>query len=205
MITVLKAAGATIANGALSFWYQGVDGQLADVAAVSMQILAADGVTEVQAKGALDVTDTPGSNRKGTGHYAGAWDSSTATAGMFVVRWFYKVASTDAEQSFDLPFELVAAAYPFGPHYTTIKSLRDEGLPGPTGSGAYSDAQAQSMIVRASRYVEHFTGRIFEAVYKSISVDGTSARALLLQEAICAIEEVTIQSARAFTAALVFA
>jgi hypothetical protein len=193
MITVVKAAGATIANGVLSFWYQGADGTLADVAAVSMQILAEDGTTSVLAKTALNVTDAPGSNRKGTGHYAGVWDSSAATAGMFVVRWFYKAESTDAEQSFDLPFELVAAAYPFGPHYCTIKSLRDEGLPGPSGSGAISDVQAQAAIVSASRYIEHFTGRSFEAIYKTVSVDGTGARALLFDEPICAFEVANIK------------
>jgi hypothetical protein len=108
MITVVKAAGATIANGALSFWYQGADGQLADVFAVSVQILNADASSTVLAKTALSTT----TNRKGIGHYAAAWDSSAATAGMFTVRWFYKVVSTDAEQSFDLPFELVASGVP---------------------------------------------------------------------------------------------
>lgn len=187
MITVAKSAGATVANGALSFWYQGADGLLADVAALSVQILDSAGA-EVLAKTALDVD---GVNHVGTGHYAAAWTPGAAAVGLYVVRWFYQVALTDDETSFDLTFELVAVPYPAGPQYCTVASLRSEGLPA-TGTGGKTDAEAQAAIVRASRYVEHFTGRTFVAVRKPVRLNGTGARALLLDEPIVALEEMSI-------------
>lgn len=187
MITVSKPAGATLANEALSFWYQDEYGSLADVFAVSIKIDTAAGGA-VLAKTTLSTAAAPGGNRVGIGHYAYAWAPGASAAGAYVVTWFYRVESGSDEQSFSLPFELTDALYPFGPHYTTIYALREEGL---TTSMA-NDAKAQAAIVRASRFIDHLTGRTFEARRKTVRLDGTSSRTLLLNEPIAALENVEI-------------
>ncbi len=181
MIAVSKSLGATLANGALSLWVQSAAGALIDVFAASVQILDTAGA-DVVAKTALDMT----ANRLGLGHYAAAWTPGAASVGQYTVRWFYTVADGDAEQSFDLDFELRAKPYS-GPHYCTVQDLRDEGLP-----ASIAEAAVQAMIVRASRYVEHFTGRSFTADRKVLALNGTSSRVLMLNEPIVAIEETLI-------------
>lgn len=159
---------------------------LADVFSVSIQIVKPDG-TDAVAKTALGMADAPAGTRVGIGHHAYAWTPGSNGVGLYTVRWYYVVASGDAEASFDLPFELVAVPYPPGPQYCTVESLAAEGFP-----ASFSAAQTQTAIVRASRYVEHFTGRTFVPVRKVLRVDGTSSRALMLDEPIVAMEDVQI-------------
>ncbi len=190
MVTVSKSLNATVANGALTFWYQGADGLLADVFAVSFQIFDAAG-TQVLAKTALNTAPAPAGSRVGLGRYAAAWTPGAAAVGLYSVRWYYTVASGDTETSFDIPFELVAVPYPAGPHYCTVASLRDEGLAS-TGTGAVTDARAQAAIVRASRYVELYCGRSFTHIRKAVRLNGSSSRILLLDEPLVAVEEIEI-------------
>ena len=183
MLAVSKSAGATVANGALSLWVQTPAGLLCDVfsAAFSIENAAGDEVVE---RAELDVVGS----RLGVGHYAAVWapDPDDDEVGRYLVRWFYTVADGDDEQSFAQEVELVDRPYS-GPHYCTVYDLLDEGL-----SSSVPAARAQAMIVRASRYVEHFTGRTFDGTRKTIRVNGTGGRALLLNEPIIALEATRI-------------
>lgn len=189
MISVVKAVGATVANGALQLVYQDTQGILRDVFAASYQIWTSDFVTQkfpVSGRQALDVVVPSGVNRAGVGRYNATWTSSAETGARYAVRWFLTPKTGDAEITFDQEFELVPNAYR-GPHNCGLQDLRDEGLP-----TTVTDAQAQLKIVAASRYGEIFTGRRFGAFYQTIELDGTGARTLLLSEPIVAIEKAVI-------------
>lgn len=208
MIAVSKSAGATVANGALTFIAQyregNFSGMLVDVFAVSVEVLDQDG-NDVLSKTALDVTapvfdsngnqtQAPGVNRLGLGRYAAVWATPTCNVGRYTLRWFYTWDSTSSEKTFDLECEVVAKPYPTGPHYCSVPDLREEGLLS-TGTTGIPDVVVQRQIVRASRYVEMFTGRTFDPVYKPLVVDGTSSRAVMLREPIVALESVNIVDA----------
>ena len=70
--------------------------------------------------------------------------------------------------------------------YTTIAALRDAGVT----TAQASDARLTSVIALASTMIDRFTGRTFGATTKTIRLDGTGARALLLNEVIVSIDEI---------------
>ncbi len=198
MISVDKVFGATLANGALSFACQvrlSLDGNvpagtLQDVYSVAFQIFDAN-YSSVASRTSLNTT----TDRLGLGRYAATWAPGSAAVGQYFVRWYYKVLSTDAEKSFDQEFELVAIPYT-GSHYCTVYDLTEMGLP-----STVTPARAQKMIVLASKYAEIYTGRgpyAFDPQYKTIEVDGSSARAILLGEPIVALEGVQMTIVSAF-------
>jgi hypothetical protein len=131
------------------------------------------------AKATLDVT----ANRIGPGRYAATWDSSAVALGRYMVRWYYQVTSTSAWVSFDQEFEVANVPYQ-GAAYCTVYDLANDGM----ASANSGDGSAQKLIAQCSRYIEFYTGRTFSPTYKLITVSGTFARALLLDEPICAIE-----------------
>lgn len=215
MLSVAVSVGATLANGALSLWVQDPQqgGTLFDVFAAAYEIIDATG-NVIVSKTVLDVTHAPSTgNRAGCGHYVVAWAPGSATVGQYTIRWFYTYTDPtglngdgvltnngdgtiidNVEHTFDQEFELVAVPY-VGPHYCAVYDLKAEGLP-----SNITAAQAQTAIVRASRYVEYFTGRYFDAVYKQMLADGSSARALLLNEPIVAVEKILLSVISSFGA-----
>lgn len=209
MISIVKSVGATVANAALTLHvfnvsYNGTlqgatstDGFLTDADSAAFVILDSAGaqVYPVSGHHALTLTDAPAGSRLSAGRYAAVWLPDVSNAvGQYLVRWFF-VRNGAPEETFDQEIELVTLPYA-GRNYCTIKDLRDEGLT----TGMAADAQAQGMIVRASMYAEHFTGRRFVPEYKSIDIDGTGGRAVLLDEPIIAIQEVKLNFVTNFTA-----
>ncbi len=194
MISVAKSTQATLANGALTLWVQDSDGFNVDVYSAAIQIVKPDG-TDALAKTALTVS---GPQHLGLGHYAFAWDPTAQTVGgPYTVRWFYQLIDKNtllplAEASFDQEMELTAKPYA-GPNYCTIYDLQAEGL-----DAAITVDRAQALISRASRYVENFTGRRFGPTYKVVTIDGSQARALLIEEPIVMIEKILLTVVSAF-------
>lgn len=194
MIYVAKSTQATLANGALTLWVQDADGFSVDLYSGAIQILDGDGAT-VLVKTALTVV---GPQHIGLGRYAFAWDPGSAAVGQYTVRWFYQVLATDmvspvaAEASFDQEMELVAKPYA-GANYCTVYDLQAEGL-----ASDVTAARAQALIVRASRYVENFTGRRFGVTHKVATIDGSQARALLIEEPIVMVEKILLTVVSAF-------
>ena len=74
------------------------------------------------------------------------------------------------------------------PAYTTIAALRAEGV---TEAQA-DDARLTLLISLVSTLIDRYTGRTFEPVAKTITVDGHGGRALLLHEPIISIDSITI-------------
>lgn len=187
MLSVVKSVGATVANGALPLVYQTREGFLTDVFAAGFRILDANltQVYPVSGTQALNLV----TSKVGTGRYNATWVSSAEVPTIptrYFVRWYVTPASGDTEVVFDQEFELVIKAYS-GPYYCFVSELRDEGLP-----ASVTDVQAQAMAVRASKYVEWFTGRKFYPQYRSTDFDGKGSRGLVLDEPIVAVESVTV-------------
>jgi hypothetical protein len=111
-----------------------------------------------------------------------------------MIRWSYRLGAPGAsEYAFDQEFELVPMAYP-GVNYCSLYDLINNGL----DSAATYDGAAQRLIVQCSKLIEHYTGREFAPSFKVVTACGTSGRALLLDEAIVAVEGLVVDSARDF-------
>jgi hypothetical protein len=134
-------------------------------------------------------------NRLSTGRYAATWAPGSAAVGQYAVTWFFTRAIGALEESFSEEFELVLKPY-VGPNYCTVYDLRSEGLT----TQAANDAKCQIAIVRASRYVDMFTGRGFGPTFKSIDVDGTGGRAVMFDEPIIGVDSINISFVTDFTA-----
>lgn len=180
-LTVVKAEGASIANQAISLWVQSTTGWLSDPLAVSWQLFGPDGgqVWPAAAGTSEDLDLT--ASRVSSGHYCATWNSSAAVVGRYTVRW--SVTTASERRVFDQELEVVGQAYS-GAHYCTVADLRVEGLT----PARFPERAAQMLIVKASKYVERFTGRVFGAIAKTVRLDGTNARALLLNEPIVALD-----------------
>jgi hypothetical protein len=194
MIAVVKPAGATVANKALQLVVQDAKGLLTDVYSASFKIL--DTTTAAREADPLQIWPTTVGNsqtinvstdRLGPGRYAAVWTPGSAGYGRYIVRWYYQFTVSQTPITFDQEFELVPVAYQ-GPAYCTVYDLKAAGL----ASASASDGVAQRLIVQASRFIEHYTGRQFSAAYKVLNISGSSGRALLLEEPIIALETVIL-------------
>jgi hypothetical protein len=201
MIAVVKSAGATVANKALQLVVQDANGLLTDVYSASFQIF--ETTTPALEAAPSQIYPTTVGNRQtidvvtqrlGTGRYAAIWTPlTTHGVGRYMVRWYYQFSVSADPTVFEQEFELAPVAYQ-GPHYCTLYDLKAIGMPAATAS----DHVAQKLIVQASRWIEHYTGRQFAAAYKSIRSSGNSGRALLLDEPIVALDSVTLDYAGDF-------
>lgn len=207
MIPIVKSVGATAANRALvlNVWnvnYLGTsptetNGFFTNADTAAYQIFRADGTQVFPGSGrqALTLTDAPAGARISKGRYVATWAPAIGDAvGAYFVRWFF-VRQGAPEETYDQEIELVAAPYS-GHAYCTVQDLRDEGLT----TGMASDAAAQKMIVIASSYVEHFTGRTFGSQFKSIDIDGTGGRAVQIGEPVIAVSQILLNFVSNFTA-----
>jgi hypothetical protein len=200
MLAVVRGVGATLANGALPLVYQDSDGILRDIYSAAFQVFTGTLVqifpATVDTKSTVDVAIS-GASRAGVGRYNALWASAaTLPIGRYYVRWFVVPSLGATEISFDQEFEVLSQPYTLNsPHYCALYDLREEGLLATT----LDDAAAMRAIVRASRYVEMYTGRTFTPVYRTIDVDGGGGRALLLNEPIVAVESISVSGNSLFT------
>lgn len=176
------------------------NGALVDVAVLEFQVFDVTGVaTQVFPavpgdRQALDpTTDAPAGDRLSLGHYAATWTPDVAEAlGSHEIRWFFKLAPADPEQSFTESFEVVdqVTATPVN-GYATLADVRAEGVPS-SGVGAVSDARIIAQIEVASRMIDAYTGRFFNPRPATLRLDGTGRRGLLLGDPIVSVSAVTI-------------
>lgn len=202
MFSVVKSIGATVANRALPLWCQTTatpnllnPGCLQDVSAAYFQIFNSLGAqiypAQAGEKQAVDLV----AHKIGTGYYAAVWNSAQAAVGLYSIKWYVTpIAAGSEENIFEQEFEVVTAPYK-GRNYTTIQALRDDGL----SATRVPDAAASRLIVTASEYVEMYTGRVFCPIPKTIRVDGTNGRSLLLDEPIVAIKGLAVSLVSQFT------
>jgi hypothetical protein len=214
MLTVVKSQGATLANLALPLVVQTTStitqdgttnaslnpGLMVDAFYAAYQIYSFDG-TQVypSTAGTWEIID-PVADHVETGLYAAHWDTTGTPGpalGAYYIQWQVVPLDGDPVKTFSQDFEL--ASMPVnrqGPNYTSIQSLRDEGLT----SAKLSDAAAVRLIQTASQYVTMFTGREFLAQRKTLRVDGTNGRDLPLEEPIVAISGLAVSLVSQFTA-----
>jgi hypothetical protein len=200
------------AHPALSFISQYV-GQAVPAAALSWRILdlttpanetnLVELVASTVVDLALDVLVFDPNNPT-AGYYAPRWTvPSGAALGRYAIEWTYTL-TTPASQAFTnfitepalqgtvrKVFEVTSA--PSGsraPQYSLVADARDFLGCGPD----VSDTQLQKLIVRASRYVERITGRVFEPRFAYRRMGGNSSRRLLFGDPIVAVSSVGIDT-----------
>lgn len=129
------------------------------------------------------------------GRYAAAWTPGGAEPlGAHRIRWFIKTAPASAEVTFAEDFtviagpEVTAGAGPVVDGYVTIAELRAEGIT----TAMASDARLGAVIARVSRQIEFWTGRFFAPRAKTVKLDGTGNRKLLLGDPIISVSRVRI-------------
>lgn len=167
------------------------DGLLKDVISATFEIKDKNGTT-TEGPTAVDLTDCPTGDRLGRGRYHANWTvPTTETKGAHTVTWIYDFVAAGPKSTYARDFEVLGSVKnPLARLYTSIARMRDEGI-------KPQDAKAERLhllIELAGQYVEMFTGNVFEAVGKDMDLDGTGARAILLDEPIVAIGDVAIDT-----------
>ena len=203
MTTIARLQASSAGNPLLDVFFR-ASGVLTDVALLQFivyELVSVPGVETQVYPLSGRATANLVTDRVELGRYAAAWTpGSGEVLGAHRIRWFFKVLSSSSEQQFAEDFTVVdaggvaTASAEASLGYTTIANLRDEGV---TTSMA-SDDRLVKLIARASRLVEHWTGRVFMPTPKTIKVDGTGRRGLLLDEAIISISEVHVLDAFGF-------
>ncbi len=203
MTTIARLQPSSAGNPLLDVFFKasGVPSDVALLQFIVYELVTVPGVETQVYPPSGRATANLVTDRVETGRYAAAWTPGGAEVlGAHRIRWFFKLLSSSSEQQFAEDFTVVDAAGAATASatssigYTTIAELRAEGV---TASMA-SDDRLTRLIARASRLVEHWTGRVFAPVSKTIKVDGTGARGLLLDEAIISISEVHVLDAFGF-------
>jgi hypothetical protein len=144
-------------------------------------------------KATIDVdNDCPTGGRLGLGRYAATWALASDLAfGKHEIRWFWKRTATSAEQTVAAPVEILASAGVLqNTRYASVSDIRAEGVL----LADATDARVQLAIISASKYIEKVTGRVFEAQYKTLKVDGRGSHVLLLHEPIIAVELIQLST-----------
>jgi hypothetical protein len=193
MHTLARSQTSSASNPILDT-YLVVAGVLTDVYSLEFFIdeyvtaATATRVTPAMGRTAINVV----TDRVSVGRYAVPWViGGSAPVGTYKVTFYFKLLVSSVEQSYSQVFEVVSSIAPtaYGSSLATVKSLRDEGVP-----ASYSDSLLLLKLIEASREVEDYTGRMFGPTYKSFHVDGTGSPALLLEEPIIGIGDVTIMT-----------
>ncbi len=164
------------------------DSFLKDIDAGTFTIKAPDGST-VAGPTAIDTADCPVGHRLGTGRYVAPFTTPSTPKGVYTVEWSFTFVSGGPSYTQTQSFEVLGTVgNPLARTYTTVEAMRAAGIkPTKIKAGALRD-----LIVLASAYVDMFTGRFFEATAKTVKVDGTGARGLLLNEPIVAVAGASI-------------
>ena len=147
-----------------------------------------------------DVTAAPG--RFAAGSYY-AYDNTnsqgwtpdvSADLGSYRIYWRWKYLSTSSYQtdSEDFTVEVESVGSPgTETMYCSVQDMRDEGVPD-SGYGAVTDDRLTTLIQRASRLIDMYTGRWFEPRTKTFTIDGKGTVSLLLEQPIISITSVML-------------
>lgn len=140
---------------------------------------------------AITLTACPTGHRIRLGTYVAPWAvPSNASIGRHTATWYYKEAATSDEVTWSQTFEVVRQIFdPRAPLYAFVDDLRCDVCDVKRTS---DDRKLSELLAMASRYVERYTGRFFEAKSQNVYRDGRASPALRLQDPIIAIGEVAI-------------
>ena len=164
-------------------------GFLRDIVSGTFRILRPDGTEEVPST-AIDIADCPAGNRLSTGRYVAPFTvPASPPLGVWTIEWTYKHTDTGNDRTQTIAFEVLGSvSNPLARVYTTVSAMRAAGVT----TDQANAGKLRDIIELASSYVEHFTGRFFVPLAKTILVDGNGSRGLLVNEAIVAIANINI-------------
>lgn len=121
----------------------------------------------------------PSGDKIDTGHYVALYTPPlSALLGTYEIRWYFKLTlaspETQSREEFEVLPEVVGAT---SAGYTSVAAMREEGV---TETQA-SDNRLMTLIARASRSLEMFTGRWFEPRSHTFLMDGRGGPILQLE------------------------
>jgi len=183
-------------------WFTSIGNVKTDMYLVEVRIEYIATSTQVfPATGWEDVTAAPGRFDEGSYYVydntngCGWTPAIDAELGSYRVYWRWKYLSTSAYQTGeeDITVEIESTGSPgTETMYCSVEDMRDEGVPS-TGSAAVSDDRLTTLIQRASRLIDMYTGRWFESRSMTFTLDGKNALLLLLEQPIIRIDSVKIE------------
>ena len=167
------------------------DGFLGDIDNGTYRILDSAG-TEIIAATAFNTADCPTGDRLGIGRYVIPFTvPASPELGTWTVELSYQHTATGGTRTQTLSFEVLGkVSDPLSRTYTTVAAMRAAGIK--AGPGGVTADELRNLIILASQYVEHFTGRYFVPVAKTIKVDGNGARGIQINEPIIAIAQARV-------------
>jgi len=185
-------------------WFTSINNVKVDMFLVEFQIFyiggGLPGTQVFPATGWEDVTSAPGRFAEGS-YYAydntlgqGWTPDVTADVGQYRIYWRWKYLSTSSYQtdSEDFTVEVESTGSPgTETMYCSVQDMRDEGVPD-SGYGAVTDARLTTLIQRASRLIDMYTGRWFEPRTMTFSLDAQNAMTLFIEQPIISISSVSI-------------
>ncbi len=194
MSSIVQNEAVTASNPQVFFVLQ-VDGKNTDVLTLSRSVFLcnADGTfTSVIADAALNITDAPTGTRIAKGVYHANFTATSYTIGTYEVRWTYTYtgsAALTAVQRFEV---LDPAFFSRGGDYVGYADSVELRKISPFDIKTVG--QVQSLINKASKRIEAFTGRFFEPRYAVKKIDGRNTRGLMLGEPIVGISKVELET-----------
>lgn len=185
-------------------WFTSINNVKVDMYLVEFQIFyigaGLPGTQVFPLSGWEDVTSAPGRFAEGS-YYAydntdgcGWTPDVSATVGAYRIYWRWKYLSTSAYQtdSEDFTVEVESVGSPgTETMYCSVQDMRDEGVPS-SGYGAVTDARLTTLIQRASRLIDAYTGRWFEPRTMTFLLDGKGSVSLLIEQPIIRIDSILL-------------
>ncbi|RTL15993.1 MAG: hypothetical protein EKK55_25000 [Rhodocyclaceae bacterium] len=170
------------------------DGTLADPFSLTFEVLDVSDAekrgtpVQVAAPTAVNLT----ADKVGLGHFAASWTvPSTASLGRHFIVWRMVLVEGGPVVEWAQPFDVVGSRLlvPRGVELLALVSdVRAEGVPAAT-----EDGRILEQISTASRELVQWTGRpSFTPQARTVALDAPDARALLLDEAVIAVESISI-------------
>lgn len=180
-------------NPLLQFFYQ-EKGRLTDITDLEFEIVDVTSKSSIFSSGALDVADCPTGVKLGLGRYAALIvDTSGYDVGTHRITWTYKVTPTGPERKWSQIFEVLdSVAFPTGAGFRTYVTSASM-----LAANAFAGCDASSLQragLEIAEQIEALTGRFFEPRYVEMKLNGTDASALVMQEPIIGISEVSVLS-----------
>jgi len=132
----------------------------------------------------------PTGHKLDTGHYVAEYTPElTEPIGTHQIRWFFRLTDTSLEQQFIEEFEVLAEVVGGATSgYCSVQDLRDEGVP----ASVADDARLQTIIARASKMVDLYTGQWFEPRTLTLTLNGRNSPTIFLGSPIISVSSLRV-------------
>lgn len=192
MPSIVLGQASSCSNPLLPFFYQ-EGGLMADLYALRYEVFRLEQAS-ILVSGTID-TDlcSEGGNKIATGYYVAPLDPQVEglDEGPYEIVWYYKPASTDAEQATSYYFEVLNASY-----FRVSRAYEGYAASNASALSAYDAHERQQAIFDASRQVERLTERIFFPRYMALSQTvRPSSRVLWFDQPVIGLSSIVLESA----------